>query len=197
MLLKATVERDMPCLTAELVMKTEDLTMPGDHDPLLEGQISLWTLRISNVGNAPASNISLKTSLPWVNILSDHADITSTTVDEREARSTSQCVGPTGTLMTLPMHIGESLQGKDAILPGESMDITIQLRTSGGGKQDFYMLYRYELWDPMSNSRRHRWLKKMYKVPVSNLHMMFQKNCGRNHSLILLCLCTRCILRLH
>jgi hypothetical protein len=162
MLLKAKIDVDMPCITAALVRTTDTPTV-ADGGILLEGQTSSWTIRISNVGNAPASNIALKTNLPWVNILWSREGLSD---EQREAEATSRCVGPTGTLMTLPMD-HKDLKETGTIHPGESVDIPIQLRTSGHGKQDFYMLYRYELWDPVSNSGRHRWLKQMHEVPVS------------------------------
>ena len=63
------------------------------------------------------------------------------------------------------------------IHPGETVDIPIQLRTSGLGKQAFYMLYRYELWDPESNSNtaRHRWLKQQQQHQQHQQHRQHQQ----------------------
>lgn len=165
MLLKSKIEVDMPCLTAQLVKRGNDAfnTIATDGGPLIEGQISPWTIRLRNVGNAPASAVVLKTSLPWVNILSSSQDIL--TAEEQEAQATSQCLGPTGTLISLPIK-GHNLKESGKIFPGESVDIPIQMRTSGIGKLEFYMLFRYELWDPMGKSSRHRWLRQMYELPV-------------------------------
>jgi len=165
MVLKSKIEVDMPCLTAELIKRGMDdfNTIATDGGPLIEGQISPWTIRLRNVGNALASSVVLKTNLPWVNVLSSENDILS--MEEQEARATSQCIGPTGTLISLPIK-GDSLKESGRIYPGESVDIPIQMRTSGNGKQEFYMLFRYELWDPLGKSKPHRWLRQMYELPV-------------------------------
>ena len=70
-LLKATVKRDMPCLTAQLIKSGSD----SNDEPLLQGQNGTWILRLSNMGTAPASNIVLKTNLPWVKIPSAGAQV--------------------------------------------------------------------------------------------------------------------------
>ena len=164
MILKAKIDGDMPCLTAELV-RNASTTIPSELI-LLDGQISSWSIRITNLGNAPASNVALKTNLPWVNIVNHDSSHSGISAEEREAQATSRCIGPTGTMMRLPLD-DKNLREPGAIHPGETVDIPIQLRTSGSSKQEFYMLYRYELWDPDSDSGCHRWLKKMYEVPVS------------------------------
>jgi hypothetical protein len=166
MVLKSKIEVDMPCLTAELVKRVPDGSpnVSPDGGPLLEGQISSWTILLRNVGNAPASTAFLKTNLPWVNIVSSGRN--SLSVGEMEAQATSRCLGPTGTLVTLPIE-GEDLKEAGTIHPGESAGIPIQMRTSGNGKQEFYMLYRYDLWDLTRKTTRRRWLRKMYEVPVS------------------------------
>jgi hypothetical protein len=123
----------------------------------LQGQISEWTLRLSNVGTAAATSVTLKTNVPWVNIVGGN-------VSERQA--TSFCVGPTSTLMRLPME-GAGLEHNGQIQPGETLEVPVLMRTSGSGKQEFYMLFRYELMEtPTSFSPRHRWLRKMFEVPV-------------------------------
>eukprot|EP00980_Cylindrotheca_fusiformis_P016923 scaffold5156_cov143-Cylindrotheca_fusiformis.AAC.3 len=167
MLLKSKIEVDMPCLKAEFIKRgTDDFsTIATDGGPLLEGQISPWTIRLRNVGSAPASSTTLKTNLPWINVLpsSDHDNLL--TVEEQEAQATSRCLGPTGTLISLPL-VGDHLKESGKIHPGEYVDIPIQLRTSGHSKEEFYMLFRYERWDPMGQSKRQRWLRQMYEVPV-------------------------------
>lgn len=171
MVLKSKIEVDMPCLTAEFVKRgTDDFnTIATDGGPLLVGQISPWTIRLRNVGNAPASSTTLKTNLPWINVLSSENNIL--TVEEQEAQATSRCLGPTGTLISLQL-VGEHLKENGKIHPGEHVDIPIQMRTSGSGKEAFYMLFRYELWDPMGKSKRQRWLRQMYEVPVSQMNLM-------------------------
>lgn len=169
MVLKSKIEVDMPCLKAEFIKRgTDDFsTIATDGGPLLEGQISPWTIRLQNVGSAPASSTTLKTNLPWINVLASENNIL--TVEEQEAQATSRCVGPTGTLISLPL-VGEHLKESGKIHPGEHVDIPIQLRTSGNGKEEFYMLFRYELWDPIGKSKRQRWLRQMYEVPVSQVN---------------------------
>ncbi|KAL3943892.1 MAG: hypothetical protein SGBAC_002050 [Bacillariaceae sp.] len=165
MLLKSKVEREMPCLTAELIKRGSDdfNTISTDGGPLLEGQVSEWTIRLRNVGNAPASNVTLKTNLPWVNAVNTENDLL--TAEEQEAQATSRCFGPTGTLMSLPMT-GETLQETGRLHPGEHVDLPIQMRTSRAGKEGFYMLFGYDLWSPLGDVERHRWLRQTYEVPV-------------------------------
>ena len=162
MLLKAKIECDMPCLSAELIKRVpkDSPVVTPDGGPLLEGQISSWTIRIRNVGSAPASAVTLKTNLPWIKIVEDDSDMTQ---EEREVKATSCCIGPSGTMMRLPVT-GDS----GVIEPGGTVDIPIQVRTSGSKNQEFYMLYRYELHDPTGEpkKKRSRWLRKMYEVPV-------------------------------
>ena len=161
LLLKAKVERGMPCLSAELVGRDGTTVAPDQTETVLQGQISVWTLRIGNVGTAPATKVSLKTNVPWVTIVRN--DIKK---KHGENEATSCCVGPSATLMNLPMTNGLKTPGR--IEPGEQIDVPVAIRTSGGGTQDFYMLFRYELYtqDDTSEAPRHRWLKKMYQVPV-------------------------------
>jgi hypothetical protein len=160
MLLKAKVEQGMPCLVSELVKRTEPDSPPvtPDGGPLLEGQLSLWNIRLRNVGTAPATAITLKTNLPWVKIVDPIAD-TPGKIEEKAA--TSHCIGPSGTMIKVPLQ-----NATDVLQPGETVDIPIRIRTSGYRKQEFYMLYRYELFNPQQEKIRSRWLRKMYEVPV-------------------------------
>ncbi|KAG7348164.1 ER-golgi trafficking TRAPP I complex subunit [Nitzschia inconspicua] len=160
LLLKAKVEQDMPCLSAELVQwaKGEMPSSVSDGGPLLEGQLSSWRIRLRNVGTAPATCVSLKTNLPWVQIIDENKELST---EEKETIATSHCIGPSGTMMKLPLS-----NYSDVLQPGEEVDIPIRIRTSGFRKQTFYMLYRYELYDPHQEKLRSRWLRKMYEVPV-------------------------------
>ncbi len=127
--------------------------------PVLQGQVSEWTLRISNQGNAGAEKICLKTNIPWINILHDGISI--------DADSTSYSTGPSGTLMQIPIRKGGI--NSNVLNPGETIDVPVQMRTSGGGRQDFYMLFRYQLHrDQMINpkSEQVRWLRNMVSVAV-------------------------------
>lgn len=169
--LKATIRQDMPCLKIQMLRPSGD-AMEASQDPLLEGQMGSWVLRICNVGTAPATNVSLKTSMPWISVPQSVSDLnkenlSSSKINALENRATSCCVGPTGTLIRLPLH-GPQLKQEGSIQPGENVDVPIQIKAGSSGTQDFYMLYRYELDDPSSQLkvRPHRWLRRMYKVPV-------------------------------
>ena len=151
MLLKAKIEQDMPRLTASLIQKREGV---GDG-PLLAGQLSSWTLRLSNTGTAPASHVSLKTNVPWINVVAPLSPLTA-------AEPTPHCIGPSGTLTDLPLD-DPTLKTPSVLHPGESVDIPIIIRSPDGGSHSLYMLYRYEL----SNSTKHRWLQNMFSVPAS------------------------------
>jgi hypothetical protein len=161
LLLKAKVERDMPRLTAHLVPNNKS----EEDGPvvILVGQMSSWILRLSNIGTAPASQLSLKTNMPWISIESNQETADSSSQEDLPA---PHCVGPSGTLMNLPLE-DESLQSKGVLHPGESVDIPILIRPSDSGSHSLYMLYRYELCDSSSASTKQRWLQFMINVPVS------------------------------
>lgn len=155
LLLKSKIEEEMPSLKVTITPSNEN------QSTVLQGQTSSWTLKLSNFGYAPATNIMLKTNAPWLNIKDEMGQ------EINEECSTSHCVGPSGTLMKVPFKVS----GDDDILqPGETIEVPVFIRTSGGGRQDFYMLCRYELWkkDKGANdtSPRHRWARKLLSVPV-------------------------------
>jgi hypothetical protein len=133
----------------------------GAQSTVLQGQTRFWKLKVSNVGYAPAKNIMLKTNGPWLHT----AQTTSDTRDEDAP--TSFCVGPSGTLMRVPLL---NASQSDVLHPGESIEIPIAIRTSGGGRQDFYLLFRYELSskDDLATRlvRRHRWARKLLSITV-------------------------------
>jgi len=160
-LLRSKIDCPMPNLSFDIIQSKSSTT----NSVLLQGQRTRWDLQISNNGAAPATNLILKTNLPWINVLLEEGII----VDEKS--SVSNCIGPSGTLMRLPLHIYGNSIGKVGILnPGKTINIPIEIRTVGAGKQDFYMLLRYELYEKMASSKqstsRHRWLRKMISVPV-------------------------------
>lgn len=70
--------------------------------PVLQGQLNKWTLNIKNIGTAPASNITLKTNVPWINIITSDNDRGKDNISEFSA--TSRCIGPSGTLMSLKVR---------------------------------------------------------------------------------------------
>ncbi len=146
----------MPNLKVQMIPKTG---APSINGPVLQGQVTEWNLRITNQGNAPAGNIVLKTNVPWINIL--HAG------EKNSMVGTSSCIGPSGTLMQIPI-ISDELFEHNFLKPGQTNDVPIQIRTSGGGKQDFYMLFRYEKYDNTSytDANKIRWLRNMVSVAV-------------------------------
>ena len=132
------------------------------HGVVLQGQTSHWKLKLSNLGYAPASNIMLKTNAPWLNISDSSNNI------QNEESPTSFCIGPSGTLMQIPF---KGALGHAAVLhPGETTEVPVIIRTSGGGRQDFYMLFRYELWSEQNATSnvlpRHRWTREILSIPV-------------------------------
>ena len=163
LLLKSKVERGMPCLSVEL--RHIKAPLVKDDGPALQDQVGDWILRIANVGTAPGSNLTLKTNLPWI-VTNEVFESTARKADAGQ-NTTRGNAGPTGTLMTIPM-IASHLRTNGEIQPGETIDVPIKMKTSGNGKTDFYMLFRYELHDDTNQSekRRCRWLKKMFSVPV-------------------------------
>jgi hypothetical protein len=167
LLLKSKISVGMPCIVAELVKRsshTSAAVIPHDDGPLLDGQVSSWNIRLRNIGSAAACQLLLKTNLPWINIPSKSP--VGLSLEELEAKATSNCVGPTATLMSLPLH-ASSLKEAGVIHPGETVDIPVDIRTSGSGQRHFYMLYRYVLDEKSTSKARTRWLRKMYEVPVS------------------------------
>lgn len=157
MLLKAKIEQDMPLLSVDLIPKRKT----GGVGPMLVGEMSSWTLRLSNNGTAPGAHVSLKTNLPWINV-------DSVTKPSLTSQPTPYCIGPSGTLTELPLD-DPTLKTPGVLQPGESVDIPIIIRTADGGNHDFYMLYRYELWNPASTptGAKQRWLQDMLHVPAS------------------------------
>ena len=164
-ILKSRIDCDMPNVTVDIV------PLHTSHDnsdqTVLQGQISEWKLRISNHGTAPASRLTLKTNFPWINII----NATSSESHDFLKTHTSCCVGPSGTLMYVPLrgHIDNS--DPDILYPGQTREVPIQVRTSGGGNQEFYMLFRYELWkgaveEATVTTPHVRWLKKMISIAV-------------------------------
>lgn len=163
-LLRFKVEQEMPFLNVTI---TRD---EGRQSTVLQGQTSRWKLILSNLGHAPAGNILLKTNSPWIdmNQLSDGA------TESNEHAPTSLCIGPSGTLMKVPLTkettVNKSVPS-GVLRPGDTVEIPVAIRASGGGRQDFYMLFRYELWnDERKASRaslpRRRWARKLLSVPV-------------------------------
>jgi ER-Golgi trafficking TRAPP I complex 85 kDa subunit len=159
-LLKCKVERGMPCLTMSLVPKDPHHT---SSQVMVHGQVSTWTLRLANVGTAAATNVTLKSNLPWINILEDHDS--SMSPQSLENRATSFCVGPTGTLMSLPIR-GSHAGAEGRIKPGEVAEIDIQIRANTSGRSNLYLLFRYELLDQASPTVRHRWTRTMFEMSV-------------------------------
>lgn len=170
MLLKSKIGLDMPCLVTELIPNEDDdagMRMDSEEFPFLEGQVSFWKLRVTNVGTAPASRVFLKTNMPWVSVQDSVSK--SLSPEDWEGCPTSCCVGPTGTLIELPLGSDKRLKEPNVVQSGEVAEVPIMLRTSGGGgKQFFYMLIRYQLWDPsaLPGKEKCRWSRTMFEVPI-------------------------------
>jgi hypothetical protein len=158
-LLKSRIECDMPRLAAAI---RPYQTNSSNSDVVLQGQITRWMLTLKNYGTAPASNITLKTNIAWINIL-DKQHETSNNIHGKDpyCDKTSYCIGPSGTLMKIPLD-------SDVLMPGGTVEIPVEVRTSGGGRQEFYMLFRYELQTNLQlpHNIKVRWLRKMFYVPV-------------------------------
>ena len=133
----------------------------SEQSTVLQGQTSRWKLTLTNVGYAPACNVILKTNAPWLN-MSDVSNEASS-----DDSPTSFCIGPSGTLMKVPL---EKTKKPNILQSGETIEIPVAIRTSGGGRQEFYMLFRYELWSEDNSASslvpRHRWARKLLSVPV-------------------------------
>lgn len=160
-LLKSKVQRGMPSLAAEFV----PASLTAGMGPALDGQISSWKLRLSNSGTAGARGLVLKTNLPWINFSRKPKSIP---VEEAQKAARSYCVGPSGTLMAPPIR-GEHLKVSDEIHPGESIEIPVEIQTVGAGKQDFYLLFGYDLVDDVevaADQANRRWLRKMFEIQV-------------------------------
>jgi len=153
--LKSKIEEEMPSLKVTISPSNQN------QSTVLQGQTSSWILKLSNFGYAPAANIMLKTNAPWLNINDEIGR------EHDENSATSHCIGPSGTLMKVPF---KGTGNKTGVLqPGETIEVPVFIRTSGGGRQDFYMLCRYELWKEGSQVNappRHRWARKLLSVPV-------------------------------
>ena len=155
LVLRSKIEEKMPFLKVSV---EPDSSL---NSTVLQGQTSHWKLKLANLGYAPASNITLKTNEPWLNI----NDIGGTKICSDDA-PTSYCIGPSGTLIQVPFK--GSLGHLGVLQPGESTEIPIVIRTSGGGRQEFYMLFRCELWNENASNvaPRHRWTREILSVPV-------------------------------
>ena len=146
-----------------LLRRAMEASEGTDFSELYEVLSGQTALLVGNVGNAPASGLFLKTNLPWIDIVDNEISSSDKcmTTEEKESRAISRCLGPSGTLMSIPV--------KGNIDPNQTFDIQVRVRTSGEKKQDFYMLYKYDIVTNLAekdSKRRSRWLRKMYEVPV-------------------------------
>jgi hypothetical protein len=163
-LLKSKIECNMPNLKVCLLPKRSK-DVPKNNAQVLQGQVTEWTMRITNLGTAAADYMFLKTNIPWINI-----PMPTTIVDNDDRANdgrTSFCVGPSATLMRIP--IKTFLPGNNSLAPSETVDIPVQIRTSGGGSQEFYILLRYQLCQDNTltfESSSVRWLRNMVSLPV-------------------------------
>jgi hypothetical protein len=98
--------------------------------------------------------------MPWIRIESSGRPS-----GAGEAAPSPHCVGPSGTLLAIPVQ-DANLKTEGSIHPGEIVNVPILIRSAIGGKQDFYMLYRYEMLNSTGRPSKCRWLRKMVEVPV-------------------------------
>ena len=161
LLLKAQIGEGMPCLTADLVAP---MTVDGDpNSSIFQGQISKWNLRLSNVGTAPARNIFLKCNSPWLTVWNG-ADPGEESKSQ-EDKPVPFVMSPSGSLLSLPVeNFGLKVDGE--MQPGESIDVAVDIRVSRSGKQNLYMLFRYDLAGKETDESAQRWLRKMFEVNV-------------------------------
>jgi hypothetical protein len=100
-LLKSRVEDDMPRLSARLISSRSD-----EVGRVIQGEISSWTLRVSNLGTAPASSVHSRRTF--------HGSVSTLGIAEAITQKVSphhRCVGPSGTLLWLPLE-GEGSQSR-------------------------------------------------------------------------------------
>ena len=160
---------------------------------ILQGEVTKFTLRLTNTGSAPACNVHLKMNVPCICLCTS-----SSSGDTNNA--CDGCIGPSGTLFKLPLLIPttgaahtvstDMLKLEDVLQPNESIDIPCKLRVDhGGGKQDIYFLLRYELFtksehhssknwgnlptfssnvshNPKKKKAKHRFLRKLLSLAV-------------------------------
>ena len=130
-LLKSIITRHMPLLKIDMKLDADELDAGCS---MIQGEVSKGYFRIRNVGHAPAHRVFLKTNYPWICFFDKPESPLEQITLER--MSTSYCVGPSGTLMKLPI--------KDVLEPGDTADVAFRLKASGGGKQELYPLFSYE-----------------------------------------------------
>lgn len=141
-LLKLHIEQDLPNLVVDFV-PTQRLK---GKSTIFQGQVREWTMKVSNIGTAPASNLLLKANLPWIRVSSSD--------------NIPTFVGPTGTFIRVP------IKNSGIIGPGQIIEIPIEMRPSGGGRQECYMLFRYQLAHSHDNPATVRWIRKIISFPV-------------------------------
>lgn len=145
-LLSSKIGDEMPLLNVDIT---------GGKGSALQGEIMQWRIEIKNLGTAPASNVILKASLPWV--CQEGPPGTA-------SEATSGFIGLSGTVMSLPIE-------KD-ILPNEAISVPVKVKANGGGRQNIRLLFRYNLATPNSASATHNdeqkyiYLRKTVSVAV-------------------------------
>ncbi len=105
----------------------------GCASSMLQGEVSKGSFFLRNIGRAPAFRIFLKTNTPSICLSSEAEDFDRAGY---EKMATSNCVGPSGTLMQLlPDRVLE---------PGDFVEVPFLLKAGGGGTQELYCLVSYE-----------------------------------------------------
>lgn len=140
--LRSMISDRMPLLNVEIKLDAAFSynTVAGCASSMLQGEISKGSFLLRNVGRAPAFRIFLKTNTPSI-CLSNKPEDCYRAGNEKIA--TSNCVGPSGTLMQLlPDRILE---------PGDCVEVPFSLKAGGGGTQELYFLVSYEPYGMYSN----------------------------------------------
>ena len=148
-ILKLTIEQDLP----NLIVDITPMQRLKVKSPVLQGQVNDWIIKLSNIGTAPARDVFMKANVPWIRLMANEEFI-----DETEKRS--NYIGPTGTFMKIPLH------DSGIIKPGQTIEIPIKMRASGGGRQECYILFRYQLACAQDEQARVRWFRKILSFPV-------------------------------
>mmetsp|Transcript_30972 Transcript_30972/g.35794 ORF Transcript_30972/g.35794 Transcript_30972/m.35794 type:complete len:256 (+) Transcript_30972:427-1194(+) len=113
-----------------------DLSIRDVKDTVLEGEVCRWTLKLTNRGSAPATNIYLKTNLPWLSLeldtppsdIPDQHEAGGENTGTNEYEATSYCVGPSGSLMQIPIERLMMNRETMVVNPGETLEISIRAR---------------------------------------------------------------------
>jgi hypothetical protein len=143
MLLSSKIVQEMPLLKVEMAFECKfDDTVDRSTHSMIQGELMKGTMTVRNLGRAAISNVYVKTNAPWLCLSlpnsgdgGDTAGSTARGVDKSKSVS-SFALGPTGTLMQLPLV--------SVLEPSGAIDIPFELIARGVGKQELYLLVSYD-----------------------------------------------------